>query len=1126
MSGGGSSTTTSSTTVPQTFLDAYNSTVNRASSVANKPYQAYTGNLVAGFSPDQTMAQGEVEQAQGAYQPELNAANSAVGASTAPLWSNTMQTGVSPSSGIAGYTPNFYGSSPQVNAGTISQYEDPYESQVIGATEAQIANTDAQQMAQLGGNAASAGAFGGDRMGVAQGILGGQQDIANNSTLAGLNQSNYAQALAEANQQQQTGIAANEASLASGESEFNNQQQAQLSANEANAWLNSQAGYAYGNLAQESNNLALGDASALASSGLTQQQQAQAGLNTAYEQWQAQQAFPYQQTGWLANITEGIGSNVGGSSTTTQTNNAAGGRVPRAVGGRTGYDNGGGILSEIPDVATSYIPTSGSGGSGGGGIGRGPPAPPSAQVQPGMSPSSMIGAVSGATSLYNDLGGPQLIGTNGIISGPLFGGSSAPSIIGNSGMGIASDGESVPLTNMGSSAFGPGLDTLSMPSPATVGASNPSLFGSLFGSGSAAASVPSTEIASSAIPASTEIGSASFIPTIGTDTAALDGTIPTLTADAASGAGSGGIGFLGSLGSAVDAGASAVGDGLATGAGAIASGVGAAADAVASGASAVASWLLPLFAFLKHGGRVGTEPQHHAHGGIVVPFPQREARAHGGIIGNNGEMPYSMAPPVLATGTTGMPVMGIFGTSSQPGPANLSPSGGALADGGIVTRAFGGGMGSGRGNSAPTTGFGNFAAPSYTVSGTPGAGNTNPMGILSPSGYNSAASMGAHPFGLKTGGIVVPFRRHFDDGGSTDPQPTDAMVDQLRADETAGAQSDAAAAAAPATGAAPQPNAAASSTPGVGATQTYQPEKPNLWIPALAGLATAALGRHHEVGHNIAEGVLAGLGTYSKEDEEYQGQQEKAATIQQEAKRLADQAEQHRADLAETSRHDTATESTAALNAASDAAYRAASGRADLENANSNAVRAAADVSSSVAMQNLRDVEAARGDWFNSGTTPDGKNSVMINRFTGEQKPVPLINPTVAQQGRIDNASDANDIRRDALVQRATLAAAAQTEAEKKAVASATDVDLGIAKSLMVSNAQIGKTLSVGDAVAQAQQMRSLMAGPAGKPTQPTAGAAPQQQPQQQPTYQEGMTATNPSTGAKMVFRNGQWTPL
>ena len=36
----------------------------------------------------------------------------------------------------------------------------------------------------------------------------------------------------------------------------------------------------------------------------------------------------------------------------------------------------------------------------------------------------------------------------------------------------------------------------------------------------------------------------------------------------------------------------------------------------------------------------------------------------------------------------------------------------------------------------------------------------------------------------------------------------------------------------------------------------------------------------------------------------------------------------------------------------------------------------------------------------------------------------------------------------------------------------------------------------------------------------------PQSQTQQPSSYQEGMTATNPNTGAKLVFRGGKWTPM
>ena len=722
MSGGGSSTTTSSSTVPPQFLNAYQNTVNRATQVASTPYQAYSGQLVAGFTPQQLQAQQQVSALQGGYQGDLNNAQSAINASQTPLWGSTQQ-----------FSPS-----------AVEQYEDPYQSQVVNATEGQIANTDAQQQAQLAGNAGAAGAFGGDRMGVAQGILGGQQAVANNSTLAGLNQSNYTQALGE----------------------FNNQQQAQLSANEANSWLDSQAGYADANLANESNNLALTDTSALAQSGLTQQQQAQAGLNTNYEQWQAQQAFPYQQTGWLANITEGIGSNVGGSSTTTQTNNWTGGRVPRSSGGivpqhmrmMPHFDGGGSILGDTPDPANSYIPT--SGGSSGGGKG----APGFAQIAPQQqnplaNPATDIGAAAGAVSLYKNLG-----------LGSLFGGTSAAA-----------------------------------PEMASMAANG----------------VPATWGATAAVPAGYWGSGAAA-----TDAALAGGDLTGASTGAAAAASS--PGFLGSLGSAVDAGAadvggaaSAVGDALASGAGAVGDAIGAGAAAVGGGLADAATWLL---AFLHNGGAV--QPQHHAKGGIVVPFPSHLARGGIAASGNAGEMPYSMAPPVgLMNGTTG----GIG--SFMPGSAGPS-----------MTAA----------TSAPTGIGGTF--------GNAGASSTMPY---------------------RKGGIVVPFtRKHFDDGGATEEDP---QLTAMRSDELQGET--------PAAQAAPQ----ASASPGIsaGAAQ-YQPEKPNLWLPALAAVATSALGEHHQAGHNIAQGVLSGLGVYSAEDKTYQEGKQKAASIQQEAQRLADDAQFHK----------------------------------------------------------------------------------------------------------------------------------------------------------------------------------------------------------------------------------------
>src|SRR5207302_3433631 len=85
----------------------------------------------------------------------------------------------------------------------IQQYQSPYTQSVVDATMAEFANVNAQQQQGVIGNAAAQGALGGDRVGVAQGILAGQQQLAEAPVIAGLYNQGYTQALSTAQQQQQ-----------------------------------------------------------------------------------------------------------------------------------------------------------------------------------------------------------------------------------------------------------------------------------------------------------------------------------------------------------------------------------------------------------------------------------------------------------------------------------------------------------------------------------------------------------------------------------------------------------------------------------------------------------------------------------------------------------------------------------------------------------------------------------------------------------------------------------------------------------------------------------------------------------------------------------------------------------
>ncbi len=391
-------------TSAQNYIDASTAPLLPTAQPYLNQAQSLVGNATgtnygADVSPYMTSALQSYNAAQntndvGAISPYAGAANNAY----ATAQNTNLASSLSPYVGAAGSIFSGAGSGITYNPVTaqqIGQYESPYTQQVVGATQAEFNNQNAQQQQQVEGSAISQGAFGGDRAAVAQGITAGQEALAQAPVIAGLENTGYSQALGEANTQQQTqlqqqiaqsgaqlsgaqgistlggqelsaaqgnlsaelaagqgytsvgnlNLGATQAqaqnALAAGQgaagvgsldlgaaqatantelqgaSIANTLGQTALGANEANAWLNSQAGYGLANLGNEEYSQTLGQANADISAGGLLQQEQQEGLNTALEQFQAQQAYPFQTTGWLANIAEGLGGAAGGSSSTT-----------------------------------------------------------------------------------------------------------------------------------------------------------------------------------------------------------------------------------------------------------------------------------------------------------------------------------------------------------------------------------------------------------------------------------------------------------------------------------------------------------------------------------------------------------------------------------------------------------------------------------------------------------------------------------------------------------------------------------------------------------------------------------------------------------------------------------------
>jgi hypothetical protein len=90
----------------------------------------------------------------------------------------------------------------------IAQFQNPYTQQVIQRTEQDIARQREMAMNQLGAQATAAGAFGGSRLGVAEGVLGGEYGRMAGDIAAQQRQAGFDTALRAAQGQQGIGLQA------------------------------------------------------------------------------------------------------------------------------------------------------------------------------------------------------------------------------------------------------------------------------------------------------------------------------------------------------------------------------------------------------------------------------------------------------------------------------------------------------------------------------------------------------------------------------------------------------------------------------------------------------------------------------------------------------------------------------------------------------------------------------------------------------------------------------------------------------------------------------------------------------------------------------------------------------
>jgi len=245
---GGSKKSTSTSSIDQTqtpvlpdyLKDLFPDLANRANSLSLSPYTPYTGQGVAGLTPEQLQAFQGVKDMQGQQNPLQVQAQSLLNSGSQNLTSSD-----------------------------ISQYMSPYMQNVVDQTKRGALRDFDIQMNSIGDAAANAGAFGGDRHGVVE--ANAYNDL--NTRLSDIQTQGLQTAYGDA---QNLALS---------------QQQNQLNSGTLMSQL------AGANQAQDLTGLA-----ALEQTGATQQNQAQQGLNWDYGQFAKQQQYPYDQVNFLSSI--------------------------------------------------------------------------------------------------------------------------------------------------------------------------------------------------------------------------------------------------------------------------------------------------------------------------------------------------------------------------------------------------------------------------------------------------------------------------------------------------------------------------------------------------------------------------------------------------------------------------------------------------------------------------------------------------------------------------------------------------------------------------------------------------------------------------------------------------------
>jgi len=374
MSSGGGGSGSSTNTVQQSsayippWLEGYSKdAVDRANALSLNAYQPYGGQTVAGMDPAQQQAYNQVGAMQGlgtgAAATGINAQAGLAGQVT-PITAgginanaNQLQQGFQqqvygPSQGLLGnYTSQGPATAQGVAAGA-QQLMSPYTDAVIDPANQLMQQQLRQNLNTIGAGANQAGAFGGSRQGVQEGIAQSQAALGSEKYLGDLLNAQWGNAL---NSSGQIGLQAGQQGLASNTALANLLQggygaNQRLGADIMSSNLSQGLGAAQ-NLPQSLTslqNMMLGQSNALNQAGTLQQQYQQQLLNAQQGAFAQQQAFPYQQLQTLLGAVSGIPYSTSNTGFAQDMNPYYSNPIGQGIGaGATVLGLGGGLIDQI-----------------------------------------------------------------------------------------------------------------------------------------------------------------------------------------------------------------------------------------------------------------------------------------------------------------------------------------------------------------------------------------------------------------------------------------------------------------------------------------------------------------------------------------------------------------------------------------------------------------------------------------------------------------------------------------------------------------------------------------------------------------------------------------------------------